>query len=103
MGERRVTLNALVMPTTQAVVDYVADHRLAVGYATRDAVDSRVRVVPVEGLAPGQLAPLEGYHLVRTLSLAARNPHPQAVAEFLAFADSGAGLEIWKKHFMPIR
>jgi len=68
MSGRRVTLNALVMPTTEAMVDYVATHRLAVGYVTQDAIDDRIRVVPVEGLLPSTEAVRSGaYHLTRVL------------------------------------
>ena len=38
MGGDRVTLNALVMPTSAAVVDYVAQHRAAIGYVTMAAL-----------------------------------------------------------------
>jgi phosphate transport system substrate-binding protein len=103
MGERRVTLNAVVMPTTQAVVDYVAAHRLAVGYVTSDSVDRRVSVVPIEGLAPNSQTVAAGYHLVRTLYLATHAPPLHPVQAFLDFANSSAGLEGWGKHFTPIR
>jgi phosphate transport system substrate-binding protein len=104
MGDRRVTLNALVMPTTQAVVDYVAAHMLAVGYVTADAVNERVRAAPVEGLLPArQSAATGGYHLARVLYLAVREPAPRGVQAFLDFAQSPDGLAIWDKHHAAIR
>jgi phosphate transport system substrate-binding protein len=103
MGERQVTLNALVMPTTHAVLDYVATHQLAAGYVTEDAIDNRVRVVPVEGSAPSQEAALGGYHLMRTLALAVHDRSAPAVDEFLVFANSSAGTEIWNRHFTTVR
>jgi phosphate transport system substrate-binding protein len=104
MGDRRVTLNALVMPTTQAVVDYVASHRPAVGYVSLDAVDSRVRAVPVEGLAPTKETVASGaYHLIRMLYLATRDPAPRGVQAFLDFVQSPAGLAIWDEHYSAVR
>ena len=52
MGGERVTLNALVMPTSQAVVDYVASHRNAVGYVSTGVMTDTVRAVPVEEIPP---------------------------------------------------
>ncbi len=104
MGDRRVTLNALVMPTTRAVADYVASHRLAVGYLSADAADSRVRVVPVEGLLPSKEAiGSGGYHLTRTLYLAAREPASPGLQAFLDFAQGPAGAAIWDKHYAALR
>ncbi len=62
MGDERVTLAALVMPTSQAVVDYVADHPNAIGYVSMALADSRVKVLRVEGLAPGPETVRRGYH-----------------------------------------
>jgi phosphate transport system substrate-binding protein len=100
MGDRRVTLNALVMPTTRAVVDYVASHRSSVGYLSLDAVDSRVRVIPVEGFLPDKGSAASGaYHLTRMLYLAVREPGSPGLQAFLDFAASPAGLAIWRKHY----
>lgn len=104
MGDRRVTLNAIVMPSTKAVIDYVASHRLAVGYVTLDAVDERVRTVPVEGLAPAaQDAASGAYYLTRVLNLAARDPAPAAARAFLEFAEGRAGQAIWGKHHVALQ
>lgn len=103
MGDRRVTLNAIVMPTTQAVVDYVAGHRLAVAYMTLDAVDDRVRVVPVEGLSPAKNGATSGYYLTRILYLAARAPGSAAVRAFLEFAQGETGQQIWSTHYLGLR
>lgn len=103
MGDRRVTLNALVMPTTQAVAEYVGRHRLAVGYLTLDAVDSRIRAVPVEGLLPTQEAAESGaYHLTRGLYLAVREPASPGLQAFLDFTQSPAAVAIWNKHHLRI-
>lgn len=100
MGDRRVTLNAIVMPTTQAVVDYVAQHRLAVGYVTRDAVNDAVRVAPVEGLLPDRSA--SGYYLTRTLYLAVRKPAGAATQAFIVFAQNETAQVSWTKHHLSL-
>ncbi len=52
MRERRVTLTAIVMPDTDAVLDYVASHSWAVGYVAAAAVDDRVKLLAVDGVYP---------------------------------------------------
>jgi phosphate transport system substrate-binding protein len=104
MGSDRVTLDSLIMPDSQAVVDYVATHRLAVGYVSMAALDERVRVVPVEDSRPTPAALRSGaYHLVRTLYLVAPAP-PSAVAQsFLDFTLSPAGQAIIARHHVALR
>ncbi len=104
MGDRRVTLNALIMPTTQAVADYVATHRAAVGYLSIDAVDNRVRAVPVEGLAPSSsTAAGDAYHVTRMLYLAVREPLSPGLQAFVDFAQSPGSIAIWDKHYVALR
>ncbi len=104
MGGRRVTLNALVMPTSEAMVDYVATHRLAVGYVAPNAADDRVKVVPVEGLLPSTEAVRSGsYHMARVLYLAVREPPPAAAQAFLDFVESPVGQSIIGKYHVPLR
>ena len=75
MGGDRVTLNALVMPTSQAVVDYVASHRNAVGYVSTGVLTDTVRAVPVEEVPPTAATVRSGeYRLGRVLYLYAPQP-----------------------------
>ena len=70
MDGERVTLNALVMPTSQAVVDYVASHRNAVGYVSTGVMTDTVRAVPVEDVPPTTATIRAGeYRLGRVLYL----------------------------------
>jgi phosphate transport system substrate-binding protein len=74
MRDARVTLNALLAPSTQAVLDFVSDEPLAVGYASTAGLDGRVRAVAVNGVPPSQeaiaagLYPMTRTHFVVTLS-----------------------------------
>lgn len=104
MGGHRVTLNALVMPTSEAMVDYVAAHRLAVGYVTPNAADDRVKVVPVEGLLPTiEVVRAGSYHMMRVLYLAVREPPPAAAQAFLDFVEGPRGQSIIGKYHVPLR
>jgi len=104
MGGHRVTLNALVMPTSEAMVDYVATHRLAVGYVAPNVADERVKIVPVEGLLPSAEAIRTGsYHMTRVLYLATREPAPAAAQAFLDFVEGPTGQSIIGKYHVPLR
>jgi phosphate transport system substrate-binding protein len=104
MGGDRVTLNALVMPTSQAVVDYVAAHRNAVGYVSTGVFTDTVRAVPVEEVAPTAAAIRSGeYRLGRVLYLYAPRPAPPEVQAFLEFVLSPAGQAIVSRRLAPVR
>jgi phosphate transport system substrate-binding protein len=104
MGGERVTLNALVMPNSRAVADYVANHPAAIGYASMAELDDRVRALDVEGNAPTAANVRQGvYHLTRTLYLYAPSPAPAATRAFLDFVLSPAGQAIIAHHHVPVR
>ena len=63
MRGRDVALTAVVMPSARAVVDYVARHEGAVGYASARWESRRVRVLRLDGSLPGE----KGYPLHRSL------------------------------------
>jgi len=103
IGDRRVTLNALVMPTSQSVVDYVATHQLAVGYVTFDRLAPSVRAVPVEGIPPAREQVASGaYPVIRTLYLALREPARPAADAFVGYALSDQGQRILSEHHTPL-
>ena len=53
MGERSVALTAIVMPSAQAVVEYVSRHEGAIGYVSARWQGEGVSVLRVENVAPG--------------------------------------------------
>lgn len=65
------SLNAVVVPSAAAMVDYVAETPTAIGYVSAGSLDDRVRVVPVDGVLPGAEAVAEGrYPISREFHLA---------------------------------
>lgn len=104
MGSERVTFNALVMPSTQAVVEHVQRRPEAVGYVSMTAITDTVRAVPVEGQLPTPAAVRNGaYHLTRHLYLfAPTNPTPD-VSRFLDFIHSAEGQAIIARRHVSLR
>lgn len=84
MDGKRVTPTAVVMPGSQAVVEYVAEHPGAIGYVSMGYISPRVKALKIEGLLPTPENVGEGYHLVHPfLLLAAEEP----TGEVKAFID----------------
>jgi phosphate transport system substrate-binding protein len=104
MGTDRVTLDALVMPTAQAVADYVSKHPAAVGYISLAQIRDDLRTVPVEGVVatPEQIR-AGMYHLSRLLYLYVNSPPSPVVRDFLDFALSPEGQAIVAHHHAPLR
>ncbi len=104
MGDRPVTPLAVVAPSEQAVVEYVAAHPNAIGYVSMNQVTSQVRVLAVEGLRPTPRTVGDGsYPLSRELWLVTSEPAPDAVQAFLDFALGPAGQQIVGRHVGPVR
>lgn len=84
-----VSSGAVVMPGSDAVVDYVASHSGAIGYVSLAHVDRRVAVLRIEGIEPGRPSLLDGtYAISRPLVLVTL---PAASAETAAFVQFARG------------
>lgn len=104
MEERGVTPLALVAPSSEAVVEYVAEHPEAIGYVSMARVSSRVKVLRIEGVLPtSQSAELGSYPLSRDLWLVSGSSPGQAVEAFLRFVRSPAGQQIVGRSFGRVR
>jgi phosphate transport system substrate-binding protein len=104
MGGDRVTLNAVVMPGSQAVVSYVAGHQSAVGYVTAAELDDSVRAVAIEDVMPTPSNVRAGkYHLTRVLYLFIPASPAAAVRSFTDFVLSPPGQTIIARHHLAIR
>ena len=123
MGEERVSLTAVVMPSSGDVVAYVADHPGAIGYVSRAYVidllnasepseepgggehgPADVKVLALEGLLPTQenLA-AQSYPLTRPLYLVTRGEPQGQVRQFIDFVLSPQGQGIVAAYHVPIR
>ena len=70
LGGGETSLNAVVVPSAVAMVDYVAKTSTAVGYVSTRSVDERVRILPVEGALPSAETIVNGrYPIVRAFHL----------------------------------
>lgn len=95
MGDRHVTPAAVVVPSGQAVVEYVAAHPGAIGYVGMAWASSGVKVLKIEGELPTpQGAEWGSYALTRELWLVVAEPPSAGVQRFLDFALSPAGQQI---------
>jgi phosphate transport system substrate-binding protein len=104
MGARRVTPNALVMPSSATVVEWVSGHPDAIGYVSMGYLDAAVKPLTVEGLAPTpENAATGAYPLTRELMLLTpSNPSP-AVTAFLDYAVSAAGQTVVGRQYGRLR
>ncbi len=104
MQGNRVTPTALVMPNSQAVVDYVARDPRAIGYVSVGYVGDKVRAVAVEGLVPNpQNVSRAEYNLTRDLVILTRPDAPDAARAFLDFILSPAGQAIVGQRYGRVR
>lgn len=95
MNGRGVTSMALIMPGSQAVAEYVAAHKGAIGYVSIGYVGSGVAALAVEGVQPGRDTIESGtYPLTRPLLLVSMPDPRQEVAAFVEFTRSPAGQAI---------
>ena len=104
MDEWPLTPLAVVAPSSQAVVEYVAENPEAIGYVSMGTVSSEVKVLRVEGEVPTAGSAGQGsYPLTRELWLITADPPAKAVQAFLDYVLGPAGQEIVGRHFGRIR
>ena len=86
MQGRPVTLNAIVEPDEDAVVDFVARTPGAIGYASRGRVNPAVKTLAIEGVdpTPAHVAST-AYPLGRALYIVARREPSGAARDFVAW------------------
>lgn len=105
MGEQPVTLTAIVMPASDAVVEYVARHTTAIGYVSMSYADPRsVKVLRIEGAYPTPATVRGGvYHLSRPLYLVTPGKPAGQARAFIDFALSPAGQAVVGKRYGRMR
>lgn len=103
LGGQPTSSAAIVIPHDRGVLEYVAQHRGAIGYLSMSYVDERVKALAIDGIAPQTSEIRQGrYPLVHPLVLlVAPNAQPQAL-HLAAFASSSKGRQaIAKRYTLP--
>ena len=104
MGEKRVTLTAIVMPSSEAVVEYIARHPTAIGYVSMGYLSPQVKALPVEGMSPTPATVQSGaYPLPRHLYLLTGQEPTGEVKAFIEFALSPAGQTVVEQRYSRLR
>lgn len=118
MDDDDVALTAVVMPTSQDVVDFVATHPNAIGYVSRAyvlpvlaeaadeaaPVDTPVRVVSVDGMLPtAERIAKQEYAFVQPLYLLSKGEPRGLAREFVDFVLGPAGQAIVSRYHVPVR
>ncbi|HIP95878.1 MAG TPA: phosphate ABC transporter substrate-binding protein [Anaerolineae bacterium] len=104
MEGQAVTSTAVVMPSSQAVVEYVAGHPLAVGYVSMGHLSPRVKALAVEGITPSTAHVVDGsYHLTRPLYLVAVHEPQGESKAFVEFCLSPAGQAVVGERYGPVK
>jgi phosphate transport system substrate-binding protein len=86
------------------VVDYVAGHPEAIGYASMSVEDGRVKALKVEGVLPTPENASQGiYPLSRELWLITAGPPAEALQAFVDFVLSPAGQQIVGQYYGRVR
>ena len=104
MEDEQVAPTALVAPSPEAVIKYVASHPDAIGYVPSGLLTEEVKAIRIEGELPSIEAVMQGeYPLIHELLLVVDEPVSEAVESFLAFALSPAGQEIVGQRYARVR
>jgi phosphate transport system substrate-binding protein len=104
MDQMPVTPTAIVLPSSQAVIDFVAHNPTAIAYVSFAFVDETVYPVPIEGVAPS----LEGlvarsYPLSRDLAMIVLKRSQPELDQFIDFVLSPAGQAIVATKWAPVK
>ncbi len=104
MEGARVTPRAVVVPSSQAVVEYVAANPAAIGYVSMGYISPEVKVLKVEGELPTPQTVRQGsYSLRRDLWLVTAAPPSAAVQDFIRFVLSPAGQRVVGQRYATIK
>jgi phosphate transport system substrate-binding protein len=100
MGGRDVTPTAVVMPSNEAVVEYVSATPGAIGYVSPAWLVPAVNLLAVEGRTPSPASVEDGRYLLgRPFYLVARAEPSGGLTEFVDWVRDGGGQEIVQRHY----
>jgi phosphate transport system substrate-binding protein len=104
MDQMPVTPTAIVLPSSQAVIDFVAHNPAAIAYVSFAFVDETVYPVPIEGVAPGLESLVAGsYPLSRDLAMIVSKQGQPELKPFIDFVLSPAGQAIVVTKWAPVK
>lgn len=104
MEDQTVTSTAVVMPSSQAVVEYVAGHPLAIGYVSMGYLSPGVKALAVEGITPTPTHVKDGsYHLTRPLFLVTAHEPQGEIRAFVDFCLSPVGQAIVGERYGAVK
>ncbi|MFN2200059.1 MAG: phosphate ABC transporter substrate-binding protein [Caldilineaceae bacterium] len=122
MGDKAVSLTAVVMPTSADVIDFVSKNRWAIGYVSTaytttpsagvtpvpsvddEPAPNAVQVASLDGVLPSDRAIRDqSYLLIEPLYLVTRGVPQGWTRQFIDFALSPAGQEIVDHYHVPVR
>lgn len=95
MGDQPFTQSALITPSSQAMLEWVADHPDAVGYVSSLWLTPAVKPVSIHGHPVGTLS--EAYPLKRQLYLVISPASSRPARDFVQFCLSPEGQEIARR------
>jgi phosphate transport system substrate-binding protein len=102
MGRREVSPTAVVMPSQEAVVEYVSMTPGAIGYVSPAWLRPSVNLVGVEGTTPSPKAIEQGtYVLARPFYFVARTAPTGGLAEFVDWVSAGNGQQLIARDYAP--
>ncbi len=103
MGDLQVTPTAIVLPNSQAVVDFVAKNPNAMGYVSHSFISDGVYAVMVEGVTPSlQSITTNSYLLTRDLAILTPQRVKPETNRFIKFILSPAGQVIVSRHWARV-
>jgi phosphate transport system substrate-binding protein len=99
MRDARISLNALLAPSSEAMLQFVADDALSVGYVSTAWLDGRVRALVINDVPPGRETIEAGlYPLTRTHFVVTPSEPEGGAREFAQWLLAAPGQAVLRAH-----
>jgi phosphate transport system substrate-binding protein len=100
MGRREVSPTAVVMSSSEAVIEFVSETPGAIGYVPTAMLTPSVNIVAVEGTTPSPSAVERGwYFLARPFYLVAGTEPGDGLADFADWTTNGTGQQVIARYY----
>jgi phosphate transport system substrate-binding protein len=95
MQGEAVSTSAIVLPSDEAVKDYIARNPGTIGYLSKSYVDARLKVLALDGILPTEKTITSGsYPLVRSIIAVLGANAPSTAQRLIELAVSDRGCQI---------